>query len=86
MLTYDGRHWHSRLPVDPGGRTPSVSCPTSSFCVVFTQEGAVSLYDGDSWSQPEYVDAYWGDVSCSSSHFCVAIDIGGDAVTYRDPG
>ena len=47
--------------------------------------GSALTYDGSSWSLPDSIDAYAGEmtsVSCPTASFCAAVDYGGNVLIY----
>ncbi len=76
VLTFDGTGWTD--PENVGiDFVNGISCTSSTFCVA-AGYGAVSMYDGTSWSPAESLDPgyFFTSVSCASSTFCLAIDEG----------
>jgi hypothetical protein len=62
----------------------SVSCASSSFCIVGVHDGTVE-FNGHSWNVPASSALAYRDnweVSCPSSAFCGAVDAYGDAYIY----
>jgi len=50
-------------------------------------DGGAMVFDGRSWGVNHRIDADsndLGSVSCPTTRFCVAVDLNGDAVIYRD--
>jgi len=95
MWRYDGTRW-TRAPA-PAGWTPAppptgqqgrtvgtVSCVSAAFCVWASPVGAISVYNGKTWTKPASVDKVrqWLTVSCATATFCVAGDADGDVATY----
>lgn len=78
------------------GGSVSVSCASSSFCVAVdgglagssqpsgvTNDGAF-LFDGRSWRPSRMkVDGNVQSVSCTTTHFCAAVDGSGNAITFN---
>jgi len=64
------------------GGVNAVSCPTSTFCVAVDRSGAVSRFNGSTWSTPQTIDATTSltAVSCPTATFCVATDALGNYV------
>ncbi|HEY2272332.1 MAG TPA: IPT/TIG domain-containing protein [Jatrophihabitantaceae bacterium] len=61
----------------------SIDCATPKFCALVSGSRAATL-DGTEWSKPVTIDSHrLQSVSCSSSHYCVAVDIRGYAITYN---
>ena len=79
--------WGSATSVDAANAssTPSVSCPTNSFCALVDANGYASTYNGSSWSASTDVNGASAlrSVSCVSSAFCVAVGAGGNAFIYN---
>lgn len=79
--------WSERIPLDAHTTLNSVSCASTSFCVVGEYGGgSVVMYDGSTWSAPIAIDDASrpiSSVSCTSASFCVAVDIEGYAMTYN---
>jgi hypothetical protein len=77
--------WSTPISIDGvGSGLDSVSCPSSSFCVVVDSKGNAITYNGGSWGTSVTVDADGlSSVSCASATFCVAVDYNGGAATYN---
>lgn len=58
------------------GGVNAVSCPTSTFCLAVDRSGAVSQFNGSTWSTPQTIDGTTSlnAVSCPSTTFCVVTD------------
>ncbi|MBW4029474.1 MAG: hypothetical protein HIU57_02190 [Acidobacteria bacterium] len=67
---------------DAMGGVNAVSCATSTFCVAVDRSGAVSRFNGLTWSAPQTIDGTTSltAISCPTSTFCVATDVRGDYV------
>lgn len=77
---FDGSSWLG--PVNAYGGANGVSCVNANFCVAAL--GGVSLWDGNSWSQPSTLaNAEVERVSCTSANFCMAVDSAGDAFSWN---
>jgi hypothetical protein len=65
--------------------TALVSCANKSSCVVADGDGAVSSYDGRTWSALADIDGdeNFGALSCPTRTFCAALDTEGDLLTYN---
>jgi hypothetical protein len=63
----------------------SVSCPSSSFCMVVDGNGNAVSYDGTSWSSPVRIDGTTAlsSISCPSSSVCMAVDWSGNVLRYN---
>ena len=84
---FNGATWSTPIIVDPVGEDASVSCPSTSFCMIALQNGDAVTYRAGAWSAPRKVGS--GGliaVSCATSTFCVAVAAGGDAYTYNGSG
>jgi hypothetical protein len=69
----------------------SVSCASSTFCMIVNSNGYAVEYDRMSRGKPVPIDtgnASWGldSISCTADKFCLAVDNAGDAVTYNGSG
>ena len=85
---FNGATWSTPIIVDPVGEDASVSCPSTSFCMIALENGDAVTYRAGTWSAPHKVErtSLLMAVSCRSSTFCVAVDEGGDAYTYNGSG
>jgi hypothetical protein len=73
-------HW-AESNFDPAQGGPnSISCPTTTFCVMADNAGGVSTYNGASWSAVTTVDLgnQLSSVSCPTATFCAATDYQGN--------
>ncbi|MCL6104491.1 MAG: hypothetical protein M1483_02475 [Actinobacteria bacterium] len=63
----------------------SISCVSTSFCVVGDDVGNVYTFNGTSWSAPTSIDGtnQLNSVSCVSTSFCMAVDGGGNAIIFN---
>ncbi|MBV9593705.1 MAG: hypothetical protein JO147_07925, partial [Actinobacteria bacterium] len=91
FFTFDGMSWSApRALPSTVVYSYALSCASASFCVAAGSsgpslaDGAVSLWNGSSWSSAQSIDADSGlsDVSCPTTTFCVAIDYSGRASIY----
>lgn len=85
VVSFDGNSWTGPVAVDPaGGSFTSVSCSAASFCVAVDQDGNAVVYNGTSWSKPQFLG--YGEqltsVSCATAEFCAAVTARGDVVTF----
>ncbi len=86
---YSGGSWSSGVVMDtaPTGGMASISCPTSSFCLAFDNNGnVVKTTDGGSvWSPYSNVDSSGSpqSVSCDTTTFCAMVDNSGNAFVYN---
>jgi hypothetical protein len=80
----DPLNWGTRRIVDPGYSPQSVSCPSTTFCVMVDDHGHAAIYQNQLWTAPTGIDGAQklNSVSCPSTSFCVAVDSSGDALTY----
>jgi len=78
---WDGAAWHRSAGA--WGAATGVSCATPTFCVA--AEGAPSVWDGQSWSQPQGTDPV-DAVSCPTATFCMGVGTTGDAVAWNGSG
>lgn len=85
---FNGTQWSTPTIVDSGGQDASVSCPSTSFCMLALWNGDVVTYRAGAWSAPREVErtSLLMSVSCASSAFCVAVDGAGNAYTYNGGG
>ena len=85
---FNGATWSTPIIVDPAGEDASVSCPSTSFCMIALENGDAVAYRAGAWSAPRKVErtSLLMAVSCRSSTFCVAVDEGGNAYTYNGSG
>ncbi|NNN09490.1 MAG: hypothetical protein HKL85_09910 [Acidimicrobiaceae bacterium] len=67
------------------GGVASVSCASAIFCVAGDLSGAVSTYNGSSWTTPVVVDATRAitAISCPTATFCVATDQVGNYIVWN---
>lgn len=90
---FDGRSWSSQALLNTGDAQnqylSSVHCPVPTDCVAVGGAiggiGYFASWNGQSWSASMIVDVSQGvgALSCPSTHFCMAIDSGGNALMYR---
>jgi hypothetical protein len=80
--TYDGSIWTTPIYV-ANDQLMSVSCGSTSFCVVSDAQGGVVILDDGVWVPNDslYRANYAGGVSCVSASFCVSSS-GADVATY----
>jgi hypothetical protein len=86
VLVYDGSRWSQPLKVDSAPLNGnSVSCPSPSFCMAADVRGYVLTYNGSSWSAPHKVPGASSFVSltCQSSSFCLATNLGINVFQWR---
>jgi hypothetical protein len=90
-VNFDGSRWGSpRLMEEYAGEVVTVSCPTEVGCVALTDQAMATVLRNERWSSLERVDAFPGPphpgivvaVSCSSPHFCAAVDAEGNAEDF----
>jgi hypothetical protein len=87
-LVFNGSTWSAAATL-PGAvaLTYSVSCPTTSFCVVARSDGRVSTWQSGTWGQPTTVmtdgTLSTADISCASTTFCALVNSAGSVATYR---
>ncbi len=75
--------WSSGTTLVPTkGGVDVVSCATATYCVAGDHSGAVSYFDGSSWSTPQDVDGTnaISAIACPTTTFCVATDAAGQYV------
>jgi hypothetical protein len=102
VLTWDGTTWSPPRTLISSAAEASqvklllpgvsgISCSSSTLCAAVQPTGAVSIYDGKTWSNPTAIDAASGPqgghdglraVSCPTRTFCAALDDKGRALTY----
>lgn len=84
--------WSAPKAVDaPGGTLGPVSCVSATFCMALDPFGGYALtFNGKSWSAPVRIEqgpypdtGYIMTLSCATTTFCVAADLGGNAFTYN---
>jgi hypothetical protein len=84
--------WSAPQAVDaPGGTLGPVSCVKATFCMALDSfDGYAPTFNGKSWSAPVKVEqgpvpdtGYIMTLSCATTTFCVAADLGGNAFTYN---
>jgi hypothetical protein len=83
IWAYDGSGWTFQHSPNGYKFITTVSCASSTFCVELFGEYAAT-YNGSSWTGR--VSLNWSgphSVSCPSASFCAAVDLYGQAVTYR---
>ncbi|MGH9614803.1 MAG: hypothetical protein ACRD4P_17195 [Bryobacteraceae bacterium] len=91
-VEFNGTRWETARTLERfKGEVVSLSCPTVGWCVAVTDlAGATVLKDGR-WSKLTTLDPNPGPpypgmanaVSCTSSHFCAAVDGQGSAETFN---
>jgi len=81
-LTFNGITWKKGGAI--GILPVSLSCSGEAFCVAVNREEAV-IRSGGSWGAPADIDREGAieGVSCASGTFCVAVDHGGNALTFN---
>lgn len=86
-FTYDGSTWSAPVHVLDSSLL-TVQCPTPSFCLAVSDSsgGRTVVFDGSSWSPGPTLpgDVDLPQVSCTSAHFCLAVE--GDGSVYRFDG
>ncbi|HTX00768.1 MAG TPA: putative Ig domain-containing protein [Acidimicrobiales bacterium] len=78
--------WTSDSRIDGAVPIASVSCASSSFCVLLDSAGNYSVFDGSTFSSFSGLASHFADgaeVSCPSSTFCAAVDGEGDGYSYN---
>ncbi len=87
--TYSGS-WTADGSIGTGPSTPptSMSCPTTSLCMVVGLMGTVEVGSGTSWTSLSSVDGTneLTSVSCASSSVCTAVDSAGNVVELAFSG
>jgi hypothetical protein len=89
VTSFDGTNWSSPLQVQPYGPT-KISCSVAGTCALLRGTRAftgptAAMFDGTSWGSPQTVDLPPGGLdglSCTSASFCMAVDVGGYALSY----
>lgn len=86
-VTWSGSSWSKPTSIDSSGGGPfSISCPSSSFCLVGDKKGNSITWDGSTWSAPEREDKrlpiIMDSISCLSTTFCMAVGISSNAKAY----
>jgi len=84
--TYNGSAWTSGGQDDSTTHpVESVSCATTSFCVVVDSGGNEATYNGSGWSGVVNVDGGTAlfSVSCQSASFCAAVGENGTATMFN---
>jgi hypothetical protein len=82
---WNGSTWSAPLVVDSGSNYfISLSCGSTTLCVVVDFEGNAMTWNGSTWSAPLDVDSSNSpdSVSCASASFCVVVDQEGNALTW----
>ena len=84
-----GGMWSADGSVDPDGGLDSISCPSATFCLASDEGGAVTMWNGSTWTTPDQAipapSEYPGIgtfVSCPSAQFCMVMNSDGDYATY----
>jgi hypothetical protein len=80
-VAFNGTRWSGNLGA--WGAANQISCVSPQFCVA--AEGGPSVWDGQTWTQPNDDDAQGqlNSVSCASATFCIAVDSDGNALTWN---
>ena len=77
---------------------PSISCPSTKFCMLVDRHGGAWYYSGEAWSLSAAGMGVSGDaasvtaantllsLSCASATFCTAVDASGGAYTFTPTG
>lgn len=91
-LAFNGTRWEAAHTLEQfKGEVVSLSCPTLGWCVAVTDLAGATVLEDGRWSRLTTLDPNPGPpypgmanaVSCTSSHFCVAVDGQGNAETYN---
>lgn len=83
-FTWNGASWSSAsaaFDVD-GGSAESLSCTSSTFCLLTDEAGYATTFNGTTWSPPSHIDAFNATPQLYSScgaGGCVAVDFYGNA-------
>ncbi len=88
-LTWDGSGWTSDGDINSSNALISVSCTTAptTFCTAVGNVGSAVAYHGISWSAAYHFDTNAPTaVSCPTATSCIAVDNGGDALTWNGAG
>lgn len=80
-VLYNGATW-TATSIDAGVSLWSVSCPTTTFCIAFDNNGNAFIYNGATWTSQGNVDSNpavgipWIEVSCTvtGGTLCAAVD------------
>jgi hypothetical protein len=86
VLTFDGSRWSPALKVDSQPfNNDSLSCPTTSFCMVADVRGDVVIFNGSSWSAPSngLGASSLLTLTCRSAAFCLAVNTGTKVFQWR---
>ena len=83
---FNGTSWdklvYSGIDGSNGNYLKSVSCSSPSFCIVGSNLGDVSVYNGSSWTGAHLSNSQITTISCPSDSFCMAIDSDRKAYIY----
>lgn len=76
--------WGNAVVLDGSFAPTSVSCSTTSLCVVVDDHGQAFVYRNSTWSGPFDIDGTQPitSVSCTAPAFCMAVDQEGNAIAY----
>jgi hypothetical protein len=99
-LSWSNGSWSSPIDIDGSNQLDSVSCGSPTFCVAVDAQGDALTWNQGTWSSPQLVDTVTSyvqcaegficnlafSVSCPSTTFCMAVDDGGDSLTYATSG
>jgi len=89
IVTYNGQGWATTTSPAPTSEYffNHVSCASATWCVA-VGGSAVTTFDGQAWTAPQFIDPGMGaetglsTVSCPTTQFCAAVDEAGNAFTY----
>ena len=83
---FNGNSWNLNVVSGIDGSNSnylkSVSCSSPLFCIVGSNLGNVSVYNGTTWAVTQLSTSQITTISCFSDYFCMAIDSDGKAYIY----
>ena len=91
-VEFNGSKWGAARTLEKfKGEVVALSCPAVGWCVALTDLAAATILHAGSWSPLTTLDPNPGPpypgmanaVSCTSPHFCLAVDAQGNAETYN---
>ena len=90
VSTWNGDSWTAQTEIDSPAAVGQVSCASPDFCAAVDQNGDAMIFNGQSWSAPDPIDAGvvqpLATVSCPAPGFCTAMDGFGQAFDYTSAG
>jgi hypothetical protein len=76
VFKWSAHRWHGPVTINHEGDLFSVSCASTSFCMVVGIFGDAIRWTGK-WHDPVTIDTpdrFLNSVSCASSSLCIAVD------------